>query len=67
MMLTTASVKMARSSQVFAIERREGVSMTDVVIEDMAIGDPASLVAQLALLGLVPRRPYSAVPLSTSS
>jgi hypothetical protein len=38
-----------------------GVSMAEVVMEDMAIGNPASLSAQLALLGLVPRHPYSAI------
>jgi len=37
--------------------------MTEVVMDDMAIGNPVSPVAQLlALLGLVPRHPYSAVP-----
>jgi hypothetical protein len=38
---------MARSSQVRAIERRDGVSMVDVVMDDMAIGNPASQMAQL--------------------
>jgi hypothetical protein len=33
----------ARSSQVFSTERRAGVSMAEVVTDDMAIGDPASL------------------------
>jgi hypothetical protein len=35
--------------------------MAEVVMEDMAIGNPASLLAQLALLGLVPQHPYSAI------
>jgi hypothetical protein len=35
--------------------------MAEVVMEDMAIGNPASLLALLALLGLVPRHPYSAI------
>jgi len=30
-------------------------------MEDMAIGNPASLLAQLALVGLVPRPAYSAI------
>jgi hypothetical protein len=38
-----------------------GVSTAEVVMEDMAIGNPASLSAQLALLGLVPRHPYSVI------
>jgi len=38
-----------------------GVSMAEVVMEDMAIGNPASLLARLALVGLVPRHPYSAI------
>src|ERR1700744_2174440 len=37
---------MARSSQVRSTERRVGVSMVDVVIDDMAIGNPASQMAQ---------------------
>src|ERR1700743_427109 len=43
---TAASTRMARSSQVRSIERSEGVSMVDVVIDDMAIGNPASQMAQ---------------------
>jgi hypothetical protein len=35
---------MAKSSQVLSIERREGVSMAEVVMDDMAIGNPASLM-----------------------
>jgi hypothetical protein len=38
---------MARSSQVRANERRTGVSMAEVVMDDMAIGNPVSPVAQL--------------------
>jgi hypothetical protein len=38
-----------------------GVSAAEVVMEDMAIGNPASFSAQLALLSLVPRHPYSAI------
>src|SRR3982074_3977209 len=53
---------MAKSSQVLSIERREGVSMAEVVMDDMAIGNPASLMAQLWRLGPLPRLPYSAVP-----
>jgi hypothetical protein len=34
---------MARSSQVRSAERREGVSMAEVVMDDMAIGNPVSL------------------------
>jgi hypothetical protein len=37
---------MARSSQVCSTERRAGVSMAEVVMDDMAIGNPASLLAQ---------------------
>jgi hypothetical protein len=37
---------MARSSQVRSIERRDGVSMVDVVIDDMANGNPAYPMAQ---------------------
>lgn len=44
----------ASSSQVRATERRDGRSMAEVVIDDMAIGNPVSSMAQLALLGLVP-------------
>src|SRR5260370_41523044 len=36
---------MARSSQVRSTERREGVSMAEVVIDDMAIGNPVSPLA----------------------
>jgi hypothetical protein len=43
---TAASTRSERSSQVCSTERRVGVSMVDVVIEDMAIGNPAFLVAQ---------------------
>src|ERR1700744_4466127 len=43
---TAASTRMARSSQVRSTERRAGVSMVDVVIDDMAIGNPASPMAQ---------------------
>jgi hypothetical protein len=42
---TAASTTMARSSQVRSIERRAGVSMAEVVMDDMAIGNPASLMA----------------------
>jgi hypothetical protein len=45
---------MARSSQVRSAERWVGVSVTEVVMDDMAIGNPESLLALLALLGLVP-------------
>jgi len=38
---------MARSSQVRSTERRAGVSMAEVVIDDMAIGNPVSPMAQL--------------------
>jgi hypothetical protein len=38
---TAASTKMARSSQVRSTERLEGVSMAEVVMDDMAIGNPA--------------------------
>jgi len=38
---------MARSSQVRSIDRRAGVSMAEVVMDDMTIGNPASPVAQL--------------------
>jgi hypothetical protein len=37
---------MARSSQVRSIERRDGVSMVDVVIDDMTIGNPVYPMAQ---------------------
>src|SRR5664280_3910177 len=37
---------MASSSQVRSTERREGVSMAEAVMDDMAIGNPASLLAQ---------------------
>src|ERR1700744_4230512 len=43
---TAASTRMARSSQVRSTERRAGVSMVDVVIDHMAIGNPASPMAQ---------------------
>src|SRR6516165_6988886 len=62
MTATAASTSMARSSQVRSIERRAGVSIAEVVMDDMAIGDPVSPDGPvLALLGLVPRQPYSAV------
>src|SRR3977135_4749301 len=38
---------MARSSHVRSTDRRAGVSMAEVVMEYMAIGNPASLMAQL--------------------
>jgi hypothetical protein len=38
---------MAMSSQVRSTERLVGVSMIELVMDDMAIGNPASLVAQL--------------------
>src|ERR1700722_13899604 len=38
---------MARSSQVLSTERPKGVSMAEVVMDDMAIGNPASLLAHL--------------------
>src|SRR6476620_3949471 len=54
---------MARSSQVRSTERRLGVSMAEVVMDDMAIGNPVSPCGPaLALLGLVPRHPYGVVP-----
>src|SRR5436309_541803 len=37
---------MARSSQVRSTERRLGVSMAEVVMDDMAIGNPVSHAAQ---------------------
>ena len=40
---TAPSTAMARSSQVRSTERRAGVSMAEVVMDDMAIGNPASL------------------------
>src|ERR1700676_1881522 len=36
----------ARSSQVRSTERRQGVSMAEVVMDDMAIGNPVSPTAQ---------------------
>jgi hypothetical protein len=36
--------------------------MAEVVMDDMAIGNPASLLAQLWRFGPLPRHPYSAVP-----
>jgi hypothetical protein len=42
---------MARSSQVRSAERREGVSMAEVVMDDMAIGNPVSPLAQLGAFG----------------
>src|SRR6266852_9766196 len=62
MTATAASTMMARSSQVRSTERREGVSMAEVVMDDMAIGNPVPYGPALALLGLIPRHPYSAVP-----
>ena len=47
MIPTTASTRRARSSQVRSTDRRAGVSMAEVVMDDMAIGDPASLLPQL--------------------
>src|ERR1035438_7142036 len=47
MIPTTASARMARSSQVRSTERRAGVSMAEVVMDDMAIGNPVSPVALL--------------------
>jgi hypothetical protein len=43
MSVTTPNTMKARSSQVRSSERRAGVSMAEVVMEDMAIGNPASL------------------------
>jgi hypothetical protein len=40
---TATNTSIAASSQVRSIERREGVSSAEVVIEDMAIGYPVSL------------------------
>src|ERR1700694_764686 len=37
---------MARSSQIRSIERREGISIAELVIADMAMGNPAYLLAQ---------------------
>jgi hypothetical protein len=47
MIATTASSNMARSSQVRSTERRAGVSRAEVVMDDMAIGNPVSPMAQL--------------------
>jgi hypothetical protein len=44
----------ARSSQVRSTERRHGVSMAEVVMEDMAIGNSVSLWPQLAPCGPLP-------------
>src|ERR1700749_2294015 len=43
---TAASTRRARSAQGCSTERLSGVSMVDVVIDDMAIGNPASPMAQ---------------------
>src|ERR1700704_2554148 len=40
----------ARSSQIRSTERREGRSMAEVVMDDMAIGNPVSPMAQLVAL-----------------
>jgi hypothetical protein len=45
---------MARSSQVRSTERRQGVSMAEVVMDDMAIGNPASLWPSFGALSLFP-------------
>jgi hypothetical protein len=54
---TAASTRMAKSSQVLSIERREGVSMAEVAMDDMAIGNPASLMTLAVALG--PHSPAS--------
>ena len=36
--------------------------MAEVVMDDMAIGNPVPYGPALALVSLVPRHPYSAVP-----
>src|SRR5271169_3725642 len=56
----------ATSSQVRSTERRDGVSIAEVVIDDMAIGNPVSPAARLAPFGPHPRHPYSAVPLPSN-
>jgi hypothetical protein len=48
---------MARSSQVRSTERRAGVSMAEVVMADMAIGNPASL--WLSVSAFEPHSPAS--------
>src|SRR5665213_1399034 len=47
MTATTASTSMERSSQTLSTERREGVSTAELVMDDMANGNPACLSAQL--------------------
>src|SRR5579871_5322652 len=53
---------MARSSQVRSAERCVGVSVTEVVMDDMAIGNLESPVGPAGAFGPRPRHPYSAVP-----
>jgi len=66
MNVTTANTKKARSSHVRSIERRVGVSMAEVVMDDMADGDPVFLSAQLPLLSLLPPAPYIAYPVPSN-
>jgi hypothetical protein len=40
--------------------------MAEVVMDDMASGNPASFGPAVALQGLIPRHPYSAVPLPSN-
>src|SRR6202012_1183863 len=56
---------MAISSHVRSTERREGVSIAEVVMDDMAIGNPVPCGPASAFEPL-PRHPYSAVPLPSN-
>lgn len=50
---TATNTIIAASSQVRSIERREGVSRAEAVIDDMTIGYPVSL-GPVSALGLIP-------------
>src|SRR5437016_3182688 len=52
----------ARSSHVRSTERRAGVSMAEVVMDDMAIVNPASPGSAMALLSLFPGIHIAQVP-----
>src|SRR5262245_3414402 len=65
-MATTPNTNTARSSQVRSTERRVGVSMAEVVMDDMAIVNPAYPGSALALLSLFPGIHIAHVPLPSN-
>src|SRR5215468_1652600 len=65
-MATMPNTNKARSSHVRSTERRRGVSMAAVVMDDMAISNPASPGSAKALVSLFPGIHIAQVPLPSN-